>query len=467
MKKNGINPSLKASIFYIFGNGIGQGVILLGTIVFSRIMTQEEYGLYSTYYSMVSILTTVVGVNLFISLNTAYLDYRNDIRAYRKSILVLSFLVFSLISVIVLVGKQLLGMELSQFLLVMALVHAYSFFIVNYYNQSANMENRYKIKTVLLILPNLLQVILPIIFIFTLQVGTLNARVLGSVLAVFGCACFSAWCVIREKGKCYNREYWKYALKISVPSVLSSISYMLMQQSDKLMLTAFFSAEDTAVYALVYNVGYILYAVLQATNGAWQAWLYRTIYNDNLDNVQRVQKWYLYAFAVMAHGLLMISAELVKILGGEEYWKFEYIPPFILGSCLMLTYTFYTTVGTLYKKTGAVSMCVFVAAIVNVVLNAMVIPIWGGVGAAYTSAVSYLVLFILAGKLSEKLKPRLFSLKCFLLFFCAIVLGAILFMMVYENIVARYLIFSGLILIEILYVYCKRQEITALIKTKQ
>ena len=69
-----INVYVKSSFFYILGNGVGQGLMLLSTIVFTRIMSKEGYGQYSTYYSFVSILTSIIGANLHSSINNAYID---------------------------------------------------------------------------------------------------------------------------------------------------------------------------------------------------------------------------------------------------------------------------------------------------------------------------------------------------------------------------------------------------------
>lgn len=462
--KQKINPLLKASIFYIFGNGIGQGVILLGTIIFTRIMTQEDYGLYSTYYSMVSIFTTLVGANLFIGLNSAYIDYRDEIHRVRASLLVLSLLVFSVVCGCTMLINHLCSLNVPAFMLIMALFHAYSFFVVNYFNYSANMENRYKIKTLFMLLPNVLQIFFSVTLILMWPTFSLNARIIGSVAGVAGCAICVMTYMLHGQSDIYRKEYWIYALKISVPSVLSSISYMLMQQSDNIMITSFYSAEETAVYALVYNVGYILYAVMQATSGVWQAWIYRVLDSGNIENVKKVQKWYLAVFAQMAFGLLMISPELIKVLGPEQYWQFKYIAPFVLGSCLMVMYTFYTTVGLFYKKSGKVSRCVLIAAIVNIILNYFFIPKFGGVAAAYTSVFSYIILFLLARKLVQGLNRDLFSNKYFLTFFGGVVCGCLIFEMVYARTVLRYIVFIGMLALSLIYMWVKREEILIIVK---
>lgn len=115
MLRQRINPLLKASIFYVLGNGFGQGIVLLGSVVFTRIMTQEDYGIYSTYYSAVSILATFVGVNLFMGLCNAYIDYKDEIHSFRTSVLLLSTVIFGSISVVVLIGKIIFFPKISFF----------------------------------------------------------------------------------------------------------------------------------------------------------------------------------------------------------------------------------------------------------------------------------------------------------------------------------------------------------------
>lgn len=459
-----INPLFKASIFYIIGNGIGQGTILLGTIIFTRIMTQTDYGIYSTYYSIVSILTTLVGANLFIGLTNGYIDYAKNIHQFRASIMSLSTIVFLIFSTLILFSNAIIKTKIPVFLIVFALIHAYSFFVVNYYNYSANMENRYKEKTFFMVIPNVLQILFAVLFIFIITEYGLYARVIGSTLGVGICAGYVYFRMLKGKRKLINREYWSYAIKISIPSVLSSISYMLMQQCDNIMITKFYSPNETAVYSLVYNVGYILFAVLQATNGVWQTWLYHALDSDTLENAKKAQKWYLFVLAQMTFGLYMLAPELIKLLAPSTYWNFQYVAPFIIGSCLMAMYSFYTTMGNFYKKTGKVSMCVFSAAAVNVLLNYFFIPRFGGVAAAYTSVFSYLILFILSRNLGQKLNYGVFSGKYFLIFIFVAAIGGCVFLAIYPYALIRYGIYSTLLLISLLYMLSQKEEIVKLIK---
>ena len=466
IKNKKINSLLNATFFYLIGNAIGQGVILLSSIVFTRVMTKNDYGMYSTYYSLVAILTTLVGVNLFQGLCNAYIDYKQDIYRFRSSVLFLSTISFVVVSVLTIIINQMFNFGYTLFLVVAALIHAYGFFVINYFNNSANMENRYKAKTVFMILPYVLQVAVSLLLIYFMPEQKLEARVIGSAGGVLGCA-IVAYALLLKKGKItINKEYWSYALKISVPSVLASISYMIMQQCDNIMITKFHGAEETAVYALVYNVGYILYAVLQATNGVLCAWLYKALDTGETRKLKKVQKWYLVIFLILSFGLFMIAPEIVKILSPKEYWDFSYIPPFVISSCFMMMYSFYTTVGMFYKKSTQVSLCVFVAAIMNIVLNYILIPKFGGVAAAYTSLASYLVVFFLTRVVSQKLNRDLFSMKCFMMFLGVLIVGAVIFTVVKDTILLRYGVFLVLLFILMGYMFVHRKEIIEIVEVK-
>ena len=459
-----------ASIWYIVANCLGQGIMLLSSIIFTRIMSQEHFGLYTTYYSVVALLTPFVGANLFVGLNNGYFDFKENRKQFRASVLFLSFLVFVGTSFILItftnVFNKVSTKNLSIFVLIFSLLHAYSFFVINFYNNYANMENRYKVKSLLMMLPNIFQVVFGIVLIYAIHKNAYHERVIGSVAGVFVCAAVLFVVMIVGNYQLWNKKYYSYVLRISVPSILSSIAYMVMQQSDHIMITAFVGAKYTAVYGLVYYIGNVLYAFLQATNGAFQSWAYHALDSGNYSGIKQIQKWYLCFFLIVSIGLLMISPEVIKILAPSSYWDFRYIPPFLAGSCMLVLNTFYATVGEFYKKAGKVSLCVAAAAISNIILNMIFIPKYGAIAAAYTSFFSYVVLVLLGRYLIQFLHKGLYSDKYFCLFSFFIIGNCILFLLVYNNILLRYLCFISMLLGICLYAFNKRMEIIGLVRKK-
>lgn len=468
--KNKTSGFFNASIWYIIANCLGQGTMLLSSILFTRIMSQEHFGLYTTYYSIVALLAPFVGANLFIGLDNGYFDFKEDRKQFRASVLFLSFLIFIGLSVFLIIGISMFNIistkRLSFFVLIFALLHAYSFFVVNFYNNYANMENRYRIKSLLMMLPNILQVLFSLILIYSIGKNTYYDRVVGSAAGVFICAIILFVIMLVGNYQLWNRKYFSYVLKISVPSILSSVAYMVMQQSDHIMITSFVGAKFTAVYGLVYCIGNILYAFLQATSEAFKSWAFHALDAGEYTEIKQIQKWYLFFFLVLSVGLLMIAPEMIKILAPSSYWDFRYIPPFIAGSYMLVLNSFYTTTGEFYKKAGWVSLCVATAAISNVILNFYYIPRYGAIAAAYTSFFSYIILVLLGRILVQVIHKDLYSDMYFIVFVFLLVLNCLLFLHIYEQTVLRYCCYSIILVALCYYAFLRQNEIIGLVRKK-
>lgn len=458
-----INPLVKSLVLYVIGIFIGQGCTFLGTIIFTRVMPQAAYGEYATYYSIVSILVVLVGNNLYVPIDNAYMDYKKQIHAFRKSILWLSTLIFFAVAIVILLLSFFFGIPMSLFFMTFSLIHAYGFFVINYRMQSANMEGDYKCRLTLLILPNLFQLILALLLIMIFNNNPIEARVIGSSLGIFICAIIAYIGMIKEQGKLYVLEYWKYALKISCPSIPMSVSYMLMQQCDKVMITNICGPEYTAVYTVIYYIGYIVIAINQGVSPVWQAWIYRMLDKGELLFVKQVQKWYLVIFAALITGLLMFAPEFIQIIAPESYWNYRLAVPFILSGSMMILYGFYTTVGLFYKKSGQVSICVLIATVINIVLNKILIPVFGADVAAYTTAIAYFVLYFLAQMVVKRRIKDLFSEKLFGIFMAYVFLLSIIFLKVYGSLFKRMVMFGIALILLVRYFWIRRNEIKEII----
>lgn len=454
-----VNPLIKSSIIYIVATIIGQGMLFLGIIVFTRLMKQSDYGKYSTYYAYVSVVTVLIGANLHYALNNAYIDKRDRIKEVRKTVLFLSFLIMLLVTAIVIVIETTVLEDFSFFVVIMLSFHSYAFFVVNYRVYSANMENDYKKKQWLLILPNTFQFFFSLILILLMrQQNTFETRVVGSTFGVGIIAVIVFAEMMKCKGKLIILGDWKYALSIALPSIVMSISYMLLQQCDKVMITDICGSDDTAVYSVIYYLGYAIIAVDQAVSPVRQAWIYNKIDKQDVKEARVIQKWYLMIMAILTTGLIMIGPEIIKIIAPRSYWQFEYIVPFVASACMMLLYRFYTEVSLFYKKNAILSGCVLICAIVNIILNAVLIPKIGAVAACYTTVVSYLLLFILTGMVAEKCMRHIYSKRIFVYFILWVSCMSALSYKLYDSIWLRYITYSIALLVLLAYTYIKRAE---------
>jgi O-antigen/teichoic acid export membrane protein len=285
-----------------------------------------------------------------------------------------------------------------------------------------------------------------------------EARVIGSTLGIGGVAavCFTG--IVRSKGPFIQTNYWKYAFSISLPTIVMSLSYMMMQQCDKVMIRNICGPEDTAVYAVIYYLGFAMIAVDQAAAPVRQAWIFHHLDNQDFTTTKIIQKWYLIIMCIIAVGLIMTGPEIVKIIAPRTYWKYEYITPFVLSACMMVLYRFNVEVILFYKSNNSLSISVLVCVLLNITLNALFIPAFGAVTACYTTVVSYGLLFVLTWFLANRHIQGIYEWKYFMFFIMATIGSAISFMTISDKALLRYVFLVLLLICTIVYTIHSRGE---------
>ena len=81
--------ALKAGLGYTVGNMLVKGLSFLAIPLFARLMTVEDFGIYSTFSSYVMIMTVLAGFTLHTSVRNAKLDYVDLTGSYCSSVTLL------------------------------------------------------------------------------------------------------------------------------------------------------------------------------------------------------------------------------------------------------------------------------------------------------------------------------------------------------------------------------------------
>lgn len=445
MKGNKNGNYLVASVYYLAGNIIGQGIVLLSSTIFTRIMDKEAYGLVSTYSAWVLVLNTFIGLNLFITVRNAYIDYKEDYKKYTSSVMLFSLLAFVFFTGLIIGVISVFHFKIDIFIVFLASVQAISVHSVNYQMAVYSMENKYKLRTMLMVAPNILHTALSVILVLIYSNHQYYGKIIGNVL---GIAVFAGGIVIslfRKVKPDISFRYWKYAAVISVPAILNTLSDLVLMQSDRIMLTELVGSGETAVYSLVYNIGSILIALYTAINGSWTPWFYMKLEQKDVSGIRHVQSLYIKGFTFLTIGLLTVSPEIIKILAPKSYWNgIRYVNLIMIASFIIFLYSFFTTYLMYLKKTGIIGMNTVFAAGLNLVLNYILIPEYHAVGAAVSTIISYIVLFLLHWIPARKFGKEFLCMRTMLKCLCLLLLYSILFYLIRDYWMIRYVIAAGM-----------------------
>ena len=169
----------------------------------------------------------------------------------------------------------------------------------------------------------------------------------------------------------------------------------ILGQCDKLVIQRLIGNEAVAYYNIGYTCALVISMLSNSVNGAMSPWLFEQLDKKKYSTIKKVNRFYVGIFVFITVGLLLISPEIIWIMGGEQYSEATTVlMPVMAGCCCNFIYTLYVNVENYLKKPGIISVGTTLVAIINITLNFIFVKIYGYKAAAYTTLFSYFILLL-------------------------------------------------------------------------
>ena len=95
-----INKEKKASLLYLISTLFNKGIAFLTVPIFTRLLTTSDYGVTTTYMSWVDIFTVILSFALYMSIRTAFIDYKDKKNEFLNTIVTFLLLSINIASII-------------------------------------------------------------------------------------------------------------------------------------------------------------------------------------------------------------------------------------------------------------------------------------------------------------------------------------------------------------------------------
>lgn len=451
----------KVSTYYLIGNFFNKGIVFLTIPIFSRILSTTDYGIVTTYNSWIGILTMILGFALHMGIRMSFVDFKENVEDFLSTIILFTVLCsIGTIPIVILIA-EILKINVSITLIVLCLLQAMATAILQDYSYYLMMQYRYKVRTFLMIMPNLLSVLVSIyaiLYIFEKELYL--GRIIPTALinCLFGI--IIVLIVIKNGRLRIEKKYIKYGLAISAPLILHGIALNILSQSDRTMITVLADASQTGIYSLIYNLGMIATVITTSMEGVWTPWFLKKMEERNITAINKRVVDYVNLMTYAMVSLILVAPEMVRILADKEYWEgIIIIPPIVIANYIIFMYTLYVNVEHFHKKIAFITTNTFVAAIVNIALNFIFIPKFGYVAAAYTTVTAYVVALLLHAFYAKKIDPLVYPLKMFIKPLIHIGVTTCVFYVFQESIIIRWAI---LVVYLAIIVICEKNKIIEL-----
>jgi len=181
-------------------------------------------------------------------------------------------------------------------------------------------------------------------------------------------------------------------IKTSWPMFLTSAMYLVVSQTDIVMLGAMTKPENVGVYAIVMKLGLAVNFILTSVNMVLGPKFAELYYRDDMQGLVSVakksSKLIFYCTAPFLLVLIVLGKPILgffgeEFIGGYMALIFIALGQFVNSIC--------GSVGYFMNMTGnqkAFNKIVFFGALLNIILNLLLIPIYGITGAAIASFLS-------------------------------------------------------------------------------
>ncbi|MGN1306021.1 MAG: lipopolysaccharide biosynthesis protein [Oscillospiraceae bacterium] len=463
-KYHSLSNPVKASLWFTMCSILQKGIQFLTVPVMTRIMTSEQYGEYSVFLSWYQIIMIFATLNMWnYVLSNGMIKYENDRDGYLSSLQGLSTLITVVLFAVYVVFSGIWEKTTSLSFPAMAIMFIELLLMPSFEYWCARKRFEYSYKGVV-ILSLAIAVLVP-----TVSIPLIILTEEKGMAAIIGRTITSAvvyaipFVIIAVKGKkFYSKEYWSFALKFNLPLIPHFLSLIVLQQSDRIMISSICGDDKAGIYSVAYSAAVILQIVNTAVLSSFIPYTYNSIKEQKYSGICRNANFLLILIAFMNLLLICVAPEAIRILGPEEYYEAAYIiPPVAISGTFMFMFNLFANIEYYFEETKFVAAASIFSAAANVVLNAIFIPIFGYHAAGYTTLACY-ILFSLAHYifmrivLKKHLSGRkIYNGKLLVLIVSASVALSMLLQLAYPYPVVRY----GILIIAIVICVIKRNTI--------
>ena len=385
---------LKNTAIFTIGNLATKLINFFLIPLYTNILSTQEYGMVDLVITVSTIAIPILTLNVMESVMRFNLDKDANHDEITKS------------GIVILIFTIILGMVLIPLSNLFVILKGYGIYIYMYCIASALCQFflcdlRGKEKLLQYSVGNILNTLFIAVFniLFLLKMGLgikgyllayIVSNIAVAIYAFFIGKGYNAISANINKNKIYEM------LKYSVVLIPNSFMWWIMNSSDHLMVTSMIGVAANGVYAVSYKLPTLISTFTSIFN---QAWSYSAIKEDDSSDISTytnsVFKNMILVIMLIGVGMMTFIKPFLRVYVSSNYYEAWRYTPFLIIGCVYLTLaTFMSTSYTVNKDSKGFLISGTFGAVLNIILNWILIPILGVYGAALATCVSYISVFV-------------------------------------------------------------------------
>lgn len=408
------------TIIFAIGTFSSKLLTLVLTFFYTRVMATGDFGGATLIQNAVNILVPIVTL----AVNSAALRFALDKNSNKKQVFttgvattLIGFLIFCLFAPVV-VKININDFNMGQYAILL-----YLMLLGSSLRQLCQQFVRGSGHVKLYAIDGVMATATSAGFTF-LYLGAFHWGIYGYILAIFTSdmisvafmfICAKLWkCLDLRHG--LKKETAVPMLKYCIPLIPTIVLWWIINVSDQYMVTYFNGVSLSGIYTSAYKIPNFVIIFSSIFIDAWQ--LSAVDEYDNKGKSEFFTKVFrVYSGALISVGALLIAGSRIitdLYLGKDYYDSWHYVPILVIATTFSCLVNFYASVYMAEKKSMLSMITAASGAVVNIVLNLILIPKFAAYGAAIATAVSFVTVFVLRVINTKKFVNIKIDVKSFL-----------------------------------------------------
>lgn len=254
---------------------------------------------------------------------------------------------------------------------------------------------------------NLFGVLLGLFFILYLDQG-LTGLFLGGFTALTLSVPLGLMLIRKDLRPRFDADWAAKLFRFGHPFIFSGLAYWIFGSLDRWMLSELSNNTEVGWYSIAFKFATAITLVNSAFGQAWSPYAVK-VYADEPEYrkvFSQVLSYLFFGLTMIGLGLSLFGMEMLMLTTPQPYWNAATTLGIVAMSMALAGTQQITGLGiSLERRTHLFSVGAWTTAILNFLLNILLIPLWGAAGAALATLISYAALSGMYAYWTQQLHP--------------------------------------------------------------
>ena len=417
-----IKSLIKDSVIYSIPSIISRGMSLFLVPLYTRVLNPSDYGSLDLLMVFAGIINLTIALEISQGVSRFYIETVNPVQKmlYASSAFWFTFLMYFFFVIGTITNSNslsilILGRSGLNDIFNTGMIYIFFNGIFYLIQNQFRWELKSKMYALVSLLNSLVTAGVSIWLTYVLKfglkgllLGMLSGSVIATIIGFF----------LLRKSFRFRFEYMhlKEMLSFSSPLVFSGIAVWLSQYIDRIMIKHYLSIEQLGLFGIGYRIASIVGLVMIGFQGALTPLIYNNYTKQETPSeIAQIFRYFIVAALYFFLFLTLFSIDILKLFTTVNYYNAKSVIIYLVPAMLFANmYIFAPGIG-ISKKSHLFIWINLGGALINFLLNIILIPLFGIKGAGIATMIGYLSVFIMNMRLSQnfyfvphKWKPIIF-----------------------------------------------------------